>query len=76
MELNDEQAQDYFTHFNFASCEIEDAELDNVSGGGCTASVSDTCPKCGDTKMKRMIIPNKGSAFVCATCEEFIAWDC
>ena len=50
--LSQEQAQAYVKRLELSSGELSDDELDNVSGGACTAEPREsekglTCPSCG-----------------------------
>ena len=75
MDITEEDAKAYLAKFNTQSGEIADDELDNVSGGSCSP-YGDECPKCGCTTVSRRIIPDKGSAWCCSQCGEFVSWDC
>ena len=46
VELNEEQAKDYFAKLNPTKGELSDDELDDVSGGGCGESKTKYCPNC------------------------------
>lgn len=46
VELNEEQAKEYFAKLNPTKGELSDDELDDVSGGGCGESKTKYCPNC------------------------------
>lgn len=74
VELTEEKAKDYFAKFQLKNGELADDELDNVAGGNCNP-YGDACPKCGCSKVDKKLIPDKGYAWCCAECGEFIDWD-
>ena len=45
--MSAEEANVKFKALHPASGELDDDELDNVSGGACVTVTSATCPKCG-----------------------------
>ena len=59
VELNEEQAKEYFAKLNPTKGELSDDELDDVSGGGCGENKTKYCPNCNSEL--RMISEGTGN---------------
>lgn len=81
MELTEEEAATYFAQLNCGSGELDDDELDSVSGGGChngdgrmittIANICNyyTCERCGRTGVSNIESEKTGNMLnVCSNC--------
>ncbi len=76
IELSAEEASSYFTQLHPKCGELDDDELDNVAGGGCSQQGGEpVCPKCGTALTAVWYAdPDLNSYSLCYGCGRYGLW--